>query len=310
MPSRSCRDASDLGNLSQPVIYLSPMSLRLRRSSDLDLRDASIKDNPIAVKQNNDQMDYARWAERYDIFYEAAPEGELDYYLNAIQRCGGSVLELGVGTGRIAIPAAAMGHEITGVDLNTPMLERAREKSSRAPLDGKLKLIRADIVELDLEKTDFDLVIIPAHTLALETDRGRQLETLKRCANHMADDAKLIFNLFNPSDDLINGEPGETFLLGVVQDEDRGLRHVLTGTNEFDKRNQLNRCLQTIETLDANGTVIDREQLNVLFRYLHHDQVIEMLDEAGLHATSVYGDFDGSALMPDSEEMIFVCEAA
>ncbi len=262
------------------------------------------------MTQNDDQMDYVRWAERYDIFYEAAPEGELDFYLNAIQRSRGSVLELGVGTGRIAIPAAAMGHDITGVDLNEPMLARAREKSSRAPLPGKLNLIRADMATLDLEKTDYDLVIIPAHTLALITDEKRQLETLKRCAMHMADNATLIFNLFNPTDDLINGEPGETFLLGVVQDDDQGLRHVLTGTNDFDTQSQINCCVQTIETLDASGTVIDREQLTVVFRYLHHDQVIQMLDQAGLRASSVYGDFDGSALTPDSEEMIYECRLA
>ncbi len=262
------------------------------------------------MTQIDDQMDYVRWAGRYDIFYEAAPEGELDFYLNAIQRNGGSVLELGVGTGRIAIPATAMGHDITGVDLNEPMLDLAREKSSRAPLPGKLKLIRADMTALDLEKRDYDLIIIPAHTLALVTDEGRQLETLKRCAMHMADDAKLIFNLFNPSDDLIDDEPGEAFLLGVIQDEDRGLRHVLTGTNQFDTANQTNHCMQTIETIDANGTVIDREQLLVVFRYLHHHQVMQMLDEAGLRATSVYGDFDGLALAPDSEEMIYECQLA
>ena len=101
-------------------------------------------------------MDYLRWAERYDIFYEAAPEGELEYYLNAIQRRGGSVLELGVGTGRIAIPAAAMGHNITGVDLNQPMLDRARAKAARAPLEGNLELVQSDMAELSLDKKDFD----------------------------------------------------------------------------------------------------------------------------------------------------------
>ena len=264
----------------------------------------------MAVAQNQDEMDYARWADRYDIFYEAAPEGEMEFYLNAIQRCGGSALELGVGTGRIAIPAAAIGCDVTGVDLNEPMIDRARKKSSRAPLPGLLTLVVADMAELNLTKKDYDLVIIPAHTLALETDHGRQLETLKRCADHMADNAELIFNLFNPSDDLINGDPDETFLLGIVQDESRGLRHVLTGINEFDTENQINRCQQTIETLDSNGNVIDREHLRVVFRYLHHDQVMQMLDDAGLQATSVFGDFDGSALTADSEEMIYRCRLA
>ena len=105
-------------------------------------------------------MDYVRWAQRYDIFYEAAPEGELEFYLNGIDRCGGTVLELGVGTGRIAIPAAAMGHDITGVDLSLPMLERARRKSAGAPLAGKLTLIEADMSTLDLKKKNFDLVTI------------------------------------------------------------------------------------------------------------------------------------------------------
>ena len=193
-------------------------------------------------------MDYTRWADRYDIFYEAAPEGELEFYLNAIAHSGGSVLELGVGTGRIAIPAAVMGYEITGVDLNGPMLDRTRQKLGDTPLAGSLDLIQADMCELDLPKKDFDLVTIPAHTLALVTDAEGQFATLKRCAEHMAPNGTLIFNLFNPSEDLINGEPGEVFLLGVVEDDDVGVRHVLTGINDFDVARQTNRCTQIIET--------------------------------------------------------------
>ena len=252
-------------------------------------------------------MDYVRWAQRYDIFYEAAPEGELEFYLNGIDRCGGTVLELGVGTGRIAIPAAAMGHDVTGVDLSLPMLERARRKSAGAPLAGKLTLIEADMSTLDLKKKNFDLVTIPAHTLALVTDETRQIETLKRCADHMAPDATLVFNLFNPSDDLINGNPDETFLLGVIEDEEIGVRHVLTGTNDFDTYLQINRCTQVIETLNRDGEMIDREELQVLFRYLHNDQVIAMLEKAAFYAVEVFGDFDGSPLDEDSEEMIYVC---
>ena len=258
----------------------------------------------------DDAMDYARWAVRYDIFYEAAPEGEMEFYLNAIRNVSGSVLELGVGTGRIAIPAAAMGFDITGIDLNRPMLERARAKSAAAPLPGTLTLVEADMAALNLTKRDFDMVIIPAHTLALVVDEDLQLETLKRCAIHMTDDSTLIFNLFNPSADLIHGDPDETFLLGVVEDEDSGLRHVLTGVNNFDNVRQLNHCTQVIETIDPAGTVIDQEQLNVVFRYLHHEQVMEMLDKAGLHAYHISGDFDGSPLSEDSEEMIYECRVA
>ena len=255
-------------------------------------------------------MDYVRWAERYDIFYEAAPEGELEFYLTAIERSGGSILELGVGTGRIAIPAAVMGHDVVGVDLNRPMLDRAHQKLGDAPIVGSIELIEADMCKLDLVKKDFDLVTIPAHTLALVTDAESQLEALKRCALHMAPDAVCIFNLFYPSDDLINGEPGEKFLLGVIEGDEPGVRHVLTGTNDFDTATQTNHCTQIIETLDSRGQLVDREELRVEFRYLHHEQVLYLLDKAGLRLIEVFGDFDGSQLGCESEEMIYVCRLA
>lgn len=281
--------------------------MRSRQSWFRTNRDATFKDTRNTVSRNEETMDYVRWADRYDIFYEAAPEGELEFYLNAIDRSGGSVLELGVGTGRIAIPAAVMGHDITGIDINRPMLERARLKSGAAPLYGKLHLVEADMSKIDLPRKEFDLVIIPAHTLALVTDERGQSETLMRCAEHMAPNAALIFNLFNPSDDLIHGDPDETFLLGVVEDEEQGVRHVLTGTNEFDMTRQINRCTQVIETLNTDGETIDREELQVLFRYLHHHQVNDMLERAGIQAVEVFGDFDGSPLTDDSEEMIYIC---
>lgn len=258
-------------------------------------------------------MDYTRWAARYDIFYEAAPEGELEFYLNAIERDGrdgGSVLELGVGTGRIAIPAAMMGRDVTGVDLNRPMLECLRQKIGDVSMAGNLELVQSDISEFELQKRDFDLVIIPAHTLALITDASRQVAALKRCAMHMAPDATLIFNLFNPSDDLINDDSRERFLLGVVVDEDREVRHVLSGVNDFDTETQTNHCVQTIESFDRNGDLIDREELNVVFRYLHHHDVLNMLDQAGLELVEFFGDFDGTPFDDDSEEMIYICRLA
>ncbi|MYF79673.1 MAG: hypothetical protein F4180_07435 [Chloroflexi bacterium] len=97
------------------------------------------------------------------------------------------------------------------------------------------------------------------------------------------------------------------FLLGVVEDDESDVRHVLTGTNDFDTTRQVNRCTQVIETLNAEGESIDREELQVVFRYLHHHQVKDMLEKAGLRAIEVFGDFDGSPLTDDSEEMIYIC---
>lgn len=256
-------------------------------------------------------MNYDRWAERYDVFYDAAPEGELEFYLNAIDKYGGPVLEIGVGTGRIAIPAAEKGHCITGVDLHLPMLKKARQKlarSSVAESGGSLKLIQADMTTLDLGDRKFATVIMPSNTLALALDGRLQSATIRRATAHMADDGVLAFNVFYPSPDMIFDDSEDEFLLGIVDRPADGLRHVLTGINRFDNRNQINYCTQIIETVSLDdGITKEREELAVEMRYLHHHQVMKMLCSAGLDAVQVYGGFDGSTLSEESEDMVYVC---
>lgn len=254
-------------------------------------------------------MNYDRWAKRYDIFYESGPAGEVEFYIDAIERFGGPVLEIGVGTGRIAIPAAAKGHRVVGIDLHEPMLERARAKISAAGLTSDaIDLIQADMTTFDLGPAKFETVIIPANTLALALDEAAQQMTLKRAAAHMVADGALIFNIYNPTPDMIYDDSEDEFLIGVVDSPDMNLRHVLTGINRFDNENQINRCTQIIETLSWDGETVDREELAVTTRYLHHHQVLAMLSAAGLEATEIYGDFDRSPLSDELDEMIYICK--
>ena len=253
-------------------------------------------------------MNYDRWANRYDIFYESGPTGEVEFYLEAIERYGSPVLEIGVGTGRIAIPAAANGHRITGIDLHEPMLERAHVKIAEAGLGAEsIRLIHADMKDFDLAPAKFQTVIIPANTLALALDETTQQQTLNRAATHMVPDGALVFNIYNPTPDMIYDDTEDEFLIGVLDNPDTGFRHVLTGINRFDNESQINRCTQIIETLSSDGETIDREELTVTTRYLHHHQVSEMLTRAGLEPIEIYGDFDRSPLSDDQDEMIYIC---
>ena len=64
-------------------------------------------------------------ARLYDLDLSEDP-GDLDLYLALAERTGGPILELAAGTGRLAVPLAAAGHQVTGVDLDPAMLARAR----------------------------------------------------------------------------------------------------------------------------------------------------------------------------------------
>src|SRR5262249_9369891 len=133
---------------------------------------------------------------------------DVRFYVEEALASGGPVLELGVGTGRIAIPIAASDIEVVGVDLSAGMLEVAREQ---AELAG---------VSLDLRQGDlrgppggggcggrrpvegmFPLIVVPFRTLLhMETDADRRA-ALRAVAKHLAPGGTLVFDVFTPGAD-------------------------------------------------------------------------------------------------------------
>jgi ubiquinone/menaquinone biosynthesis C-methylase UbiE len=252
-------------------------------------------------------MNYAAWAEWYDIFYSTESSAEVDFYLGLMRGAGGPVLEVGVGTGRIAIPAAKEGIEVVGVDFSREMLAVAEGKAREAaPLPGGLTLIQADMRSLELSRKDFALVTIPARTLLLATTHEDQRRTLCCAARHLRPGGRLAFNIFNPTEDLIYDESTEPILIGKVKDPATGKTFRLTGINRFDNEAQLNRGTQIAEELDGRGRVKRRVELQVELRYLRPYEAMALLEEVGLDLEDVSGDFDGSPLTDESEEMVFM----
>jgi len=248
-------------------------------------------------------MDYVAWAEWYDIFYAAADPGDLDFYHGLCRASGGPILEIGVGTGRIALPLAKDGMEIVGIDLYEPMLKVAQQRAlDVAPLDGSLKLIQADMRDFDL-KRKFPVVTIPARTLLLATTEEDQIDTLCRAGQHLEEDGTMAFNLFYPDPEMLADDPDEEFLLEVVEKPDGG-RYVLTAKNHFDLDSQLNHGTQIAEELDPKGEVLRRQELEVVVRYLYPEQVISMCQRVGLDVIEMWGDFEGSDLDEESDEIV------
>jgi SAM-dependent methyltransferase len=254
-------------------------------------------------------MNYEAWAEWYDIFYAAADPGDVEFYRALCKASGGPVLEIGVGTARIALPLAQQGMEIVGIDLNEPMLKVARQKAlDVAPLSGSLKLIQADMTNFDL-KRQFPVVTIPARTLLLATTKEDQFHTLCCAARHLDQEGTMAFNLFYPDSDMLADNPDEEFLLEVVEKPDGG-RYVLTAKNHFNTATQLNHGVQIAEELDATGEVLRREELEVTVRYLYPDQVIALCERAGLDVIEMWGDFEGTDITEESDEIVVICRRA
>jgi ubiquinone/menaquinone biosynthesis C-methylase UbiE len=88
------------------------------------------------------------------------------------------LLEIGVGTGRVALPLHGRGREIAGVDLSLPMLERYRAKAAAAGLPAP-PVLRADAGRLPFRDACVD-VVLEVHVLHLVPDWERALDEARR----------------------------------------------------------------------------------------------------------------------------------
>lgn len=252
-------------------------------------------------------MNYAEWAKWYDLFYSTESSEEVDFYLNEAVSAGGAVLEIGVGTGRIAIPAAERGVEVFGVDASPEMLAVAGAKAeARSPMSGSVTLTQADMRSLDLQRKDFSLVTIPARTLLLATTYEDQLATLCSAARHLRPGGRLVFNIFNPTPDLIFDDSEEPVEIGEVVDAESGGRYRLSAVSRFDAESQINDATQVVEKIAPGGTLSEQARLSVKLRYLFPHEVFSILEETNLEVEDLFGWFDRSPFDEESDELIFV----
>ena len=101
---------------------------------------------------------YARWAPVYDVVFGAVFERGRKAAVNAAERIGGRILEVGVGTG-LSLPDSAWSNRIVGVDLSTPMLSKAKARVREHRLTNVDGLAVMDARRLGFEDAAFDVVV-------------------------------------------------------------------------------------------------------------------------------------------------------
>ena len=112
---------------------------------------------------------------------------------------GGPVLELGVGTGRLAIPMVERGLDVTGLDNSVEMLKKLQSK----PSSTHMTLIRGDMAnpsfKTGLENNSFALALIGFNTLFCLTTAEAQNSCIAGIARLLAPDGFLVIEAFVPN---------------------------------------------------------------------------------------------------------------
>lgn len=244
---------------------------------------------------------YAADAEFYDIVH-AGHDDDIGLWLSYAGRTDRPVLEVGCGTGRIALALARAGHAVTGVDPSAAMLAIARQRADDDALD--VELIEGEVTGLTLPDNTYGLVLVPQDVFLYCSDGEEQLATLRNLAAALHFSGQLVLDLPGPAlwlDASTNGQP----LLVYSSDEGEAGQLDVWQLHEDDLAAQTRMLRVTYERTSPEGLVRRTQSVHRL-RYLYRFEVEYLLHIAGLALIGVYGDYDLGPLTNDSERMIVV----
>jgi SAM-dependent methyltransferase len=234
-------------------------------------------------------IDYARY---YDYEHRATVP-DFKFYLDYARQRGSPVLELACGTGRLLVPLAEAGVEMTGVDLSENMLAVCRQKVESRQLAGRTTLVHASMTDYDLPREDFALAFIAFRSFMHLYSQQEQLACLERTYNHLRPGGTLIIDLFSPIYRLLAQEPDRPFVLRREFDLPNG-NHVIR-KDRFVKNDpvlQIQYAELLFEEYDTKGTMVHELTVPLSMRYIFHFEMQLLLEKAGFEVIEFFRDYD------------------
>jgi SAM-dependent methyltransferase len=233
----------------------------------------------------------------YNLFItDTATEGDTQFYCDCARRFGGDVLELGVGTARVAIALAEAGYNVTGLDLSPAMLESARQKVAGMPpsVAERLAFIQGDMSAFDLVRT-FPLILVPFRAFQHLLDPAAQRRALACMHRHLAPGGHLVIDLFDPRLEFCL--PGAPPLEAASEVRDPATGHRIRRSivdRDNDPARQLIRERLRLEVIDDEGRIIATEETSWALRWTLRQEMIWLLELCGFQPVEQWSDFHGA----------------
>ena len=215
--------------------------------------------------------EYDAIARLYDPWSTGVIE-DIGFYVDeALQAAARPVVELGVGTGRIAIPVALAGVHVIGVDSSPGMLAVCEERAAQAGVADRLDLRVGDLRRPPVDERVL-LVTCPFRAYLHLTNDEDRLAALGAARELLVDDGRLIFDVFRPSQDDIEETDGRWI------EREPGI----------DERADWDLGAQTL-TLSVRGAA---GATTMQLWWLEPERWLALLGDAGFTVEHVYGWFD------------------
>ena len=246
---------------------------------------------------------YAEFADEYDDRHGTSGVrglSDIPFYSRLALEAAGPVVELGVGTGRVAIPSVLAGARVLGIDLSSRMLAIARRKAVEQGVERELGLVLGDMRCFALTRPAA-LITIPFRAFLHNLTTDDQLATLAACRAALRPGGRLALNVFNPDLAMI-----ADWMKLPPEDRDRPSSMVPDGSESRDYDPSQQRVDTVVRMRGPNGELWIAFRLRWVYRF----EMQHLLERSGFEVEALHGDFEGSAFEISSPEMVWVARAA
>ncbi|NOT06807.1 MAG: class I SAM-dependent methyltransferase [Gemmatimonadales bacterium] len=239
--------------------------------------------------------EYAEIAELYDHVSVYRTRPDVGFFVEEARAAGSPVLEIGSGTGRVLIPTARAGVEITGLDASSSMLATCRRELEKEPVEvrARVTLVEGDMRHFELDRR-FTLATLPFRPFQHLITVADQLACLATIRRHLVPGGQVILDLFNPSLEAltrpigVESSPDAEFTMPDGRAVVRRFRRV-----GQDRATQVNQEELIYDITHPDGRT-ERLIHAFLMRWFYRFEVEHLLARAGFEVEQIYSDYDRS----------------
>jgi SAM-dependent methyltransferase len=221
------------------------------------------------------------------------------FYLEEARRNRGSVLDVACGSGRLTVPLARAGVDITGVDISESMLAAARAKAAVAAVPVRFHL--ADMRNFELPIL-FSTILIPGNSLLHLLTVEDLLACLANVRRHLTADGRLVFDISKWDPHVLARPAGTRYRAFRVSDAALG-EITAEEASDYDAARQIRHTTLYLSAPGRPDFRVFDYQLRVIFP----EELRLLLDAAGFQFESRYGEFPRVPFAPDSPRQVCCC---
>jgi len=249
--------------------------------------------------------DYDLIAPFYDIEHAHFDE-DVNFYTNYAEMCGGPLLELACGSGRLLVPLACEGYELTGVDSSRSMLNLAQHALEQAGVAEQCTLVQESMSTVRLGQR-FRMAFIALGSFGHVCTRQEQRQTLAVVHDHLTVGGRFILDISNSDVRYMEQLSGQVLHQGTWKREDGTLLSHFVSPASSPTKNLL-ELTHFFEEHRQGGAV--QRTVTTTHLYLFEKNEVELLlEEAGFAIVDVFGDYELSPFEHESPRMIFIVQA-